>query len=82
MCLALLGDSIESTVWRVAVILHGVGLTCVRRLQRWFRRMKRQERALAVMMLDHKRLAPPMAVPNADVLQHIVLLLKCSCEIK
>ena len=76
MCLALLGDRIGSTDWRLAVILHGVGLTCVRRLQRWFRRMKWQERALAVMMLDHKRLAPTAAVLDADVLQHIVLLLK------
>ena len=51
MCLALLGDRIgSSTDWRLAVILHGVGLTRVRRLQQWFRRMKWQPRALVVMM--------------------------------
>lgn len=38
--------------------VYGVGLACVRTLQRWFRRVlvpRRQERMLAVMMATHKR---------------------------
>ena len=76
MCLAVLGDRIGSTDWRLAVILHGVGLTRVRRLQRWFRRLKWQKRALAVMMSTHKRLgsdSPMAAALDADLL-HI-----CCC---
>jgi hypothetical protein len=71
MCLAVCGDRIGSTDWRLAVILYGVGLTRVRRLQRWFRRLKWQKRALAVMMSTHKRLGSdsPMALLDADILR-------------
>ena len=49
--------------------VYGVGLRCVRTLQRWFRgalSKRRQERILAIMMATHKRLGSASLLHGLD----------------
>ena len=39
-----------------SIFVHGVGISCVRTLQRWWRRMLWRTKALSVMMGQHNRL--------------------------
>ena len=66
MLLAIATDDLS-----LAVIVKGVGMSCVRTLQRWFRRTRWQPRALALMMATHKRLGAdcPIAGVHADILR-------------
>ena len=54
-----------------SIFVHGVGLTCVRVLQRWWRSMRRRWQTLALMMALHPRLGKesPLAVLDSDLLR-------------
>ena len=61
MFLALFGGK----GWRFGAIIEGVGLTCVRRIQRWWRLQIWRPRALAFMMATRE---PKMSL-DADLLK-------------
>ena len=46
--------------------VYGVGVACVRTLQRWFRQILSQRRVLAVMMATHKRLGRASGLHGLD----------------
>ena len=70
--LALLADR-----WNYAGTVHGVGLQCVRRVQRWLRTLKLQTLAVAFMMGQHPRVGArsPLMLLNADLLRMTVGML-------
>jgi hypothetical protein len=61
----------NGTAWGQSFHIYGVGIQCVRRMQRWWRRMgarRYKERAVAVMMGGHARLgadSPLMALDES-----------------
>jgi len=60
-----------STTVTSSIFVKGVGLSCVRTLQRWWRAMQWRAKALALMMSQHDRLgqASPLVVLDKNLLE-------------